>query len=203
MFDSDAGSGGAGKSPGDLVTDAILGSAIAVHRELGPGLLESAYEACLAFELESRGLRVERQRSLPVVYRGVRVDCGYRMDCGFRKVWRGAFRKVWRVAQGSEVIQQVEPGEDLLARGGRMPTRVIGPGGGQSSAGKQLERRPGGQDRKRARGVNPLVLDLSRDWHEAINPGVGGRAPGTETLATSSPRRSYVALATLSSPGLR
>jgi GxxExxY protein len=51
-----------------------------VHRELGPGLLESAYEACLAFELESRGLRVERQRSLPVVYRGVRVDCGYRMD---------------------------------------------------------------------------------------------------------------------------
>ncbi len=51
-----------------------------MHRELGPGLLESAYEACLAFELESRGLRVERQRSLPVVYRGVRVDCGYRMD---------------------------------------------------------------------------------------------------------------------------
>jgi hypothetical protein len=50
--------------------------------------------------------------------------------CGFRKVWLGAFRKVWRVAQGSEVIQQVEPGEDLLARGARMPTRVIGPGGG-------------------------------------------------------------------------
>jgi GxxExxY protein len=72
--------GGAGKSPGDLVTDAILGSAIAVHRELGPGLLESAYEACLAFELESRGLRVDRQRSIAVVYLGVRVDCGYRMD---------------------------------------------------------------------------------------------------------------------------
>ncbi|OGV82533.1 MAG: GxxExxY protein, partial [Lentisphaerae bacterium RIFOXYA12_64_32] len=58
----------------------ILGSAIAVHRALGPGLLESAYEACLAFELLERRLRVERQASLPVVYRGVRIDCGYRLD---------------------------------------------------------------------------------------------------------------------------
>ena len=62
------------------LTEAILGSAIAVHRELGPGLLESAYEACLAFELESRGLRAHRQRPLPVTYRGVRLDCGYRLD---------------------------------------------------------------------------------------------------------------------------
>jgi type I restriction-modification system DNA methylase subunit len=50
--------------------------------------------------------------------------------CEFRKVWRGAFRKVWRVAQGSEGFQQVEPGEDLLARAAQMPTRVSGPGGG-------------------------------------------------------------------------
>ena len=53
---------------------------MAVHRELGPGLLESAYEACLAFELVERGLSVERQKALPVKYRGVNVDCGYRID---------------------------------------------------------------------------------------------------------------------------
>ena len=64
----------------DALTAAILGAAIAVHRELGPGMLESAYEACLAYELESRGLRVDRQRPLPVVYRGVRLECGYRLD---------------------------------------------------------------------------------------------------------------------------
>jgi len=61
-------------------TEAIIGAAIAVHKELGPGLLESAYEACLAFELSERGLVVERQRALPVVYKDVRVDCGYRVD---------------------------------------------------------------------------------------------------------------------------
>lgn len=58
----------------------IIAAAIAVHRALGPGLLESAYEACLAFELNSRGLAVERQKPLPVHYRDVRLDCGYRLD---------------------------------------------------------------------------------------------------------------------------
>lgn len=62
------------------VTDAIIGGAIAVHRALGPGLLESAYEACLVFELMDRGLEVWRQLPLPVVYRGVEIDCGYRVD---------------------------------------------------------------------------------------------------------------------------
>ena len=62
------------------LTAAIIGAAIAVHRTLGPGLLESAYEACFAYELESRGLRVERQKALPVIYRGVQIDCGYRID---------------------------------------------------------------------------------------------------------------------------
>jgi GxxExxY protein len=62
------------------ITEAIIGAAIEVHRQLGPGLLESIYEACLAFELADRGLPVERQKDLPVVYRGVRVDCGYRID---------------------------------------------------------------------------------------------------------------------------
>ncbi len=62
------------------ITKAIIGAAIAVHRELGPGLLESAYEACLAYELHQRGLKVERQKALPLQYRGVKLDCGYRID---------------------------------------------------------------------------------------------------------------------------
>ncbi len=62
------------------ITDAIIGAAIRVHRALGPGLLESAYEACLAYELSEAGFPVETQKPLPVVYRGVRLDCGYRLD---------------------------------------------------------------------------------------------------------------------------
>jgi GxxExxY protein len=62
------------------VTETIMGAAIEVHRALGPGLLESAYEACLAYELGKRGFKVERQWPLPVVYRDVRLDCGYRID---------------------------------------------------------------------------------------------------------------------------
>ena len=62
------------------ITESVIGAAMAVHRELGPGLLESAYEACLAFELVERGLTAERQKALPVKYRGVKVDCGYRID---------------------------------------------------------------------------------------------------------------------------
>ena len=62
------------------ITEAIIGAAISVHRELGPGLLESAYEACLAYELTERKLQIERQKGLPVVYRRVELDCGYRID---------------------------------------------------------------------------------------------------------------------------
>jgi len=65
---------------GTAVTDIVIGAAIAVHRELGPGLLESTYEACLVYELAEREVAVERQKSLPVNYRGVRIDCGYRID---------------------------------------------------------------------------------------------------------------------------
>lgn len=68
--------------PSDLttLTGTIIGAAISVHRELGPGLLESTYEACLRHELEQRGLRTERQKALPVRYKGVELDCGYRLD---------------------------------------------------------------------------------------------------------------------------
>jgi len=62
------------------ITETVLGAAIEVHRALGPGLLESAYEACLAYELGRRGLKVEQQHPLPVVYHEVRLDCGYRVD---------------------------------------------------------------------------------------------------------------------------
>ena len=62
------------------ITHEIIGAAIAVHKELGPGLLESAYEECLAHELQLRNLRVERQRGLPVVYKQTELECGYRID---------------------------------------------------------------------------------------------------------------------------
>ena len=62
------------------ITEHIIGAAIDVHRELGPGLLESTYEACTQYELVERGLCVERQKALLVVYLDVRIDCGYRID---------------------------------------------------------------------------------------------------------------------------
>lgn len=58
----------------------IIGLAITVHRHLGPGLLESAYEECLCLELREAGIAHHRQVPLPVVYKGIRLDCGYRMD---------------------------------------------------------------------------------------------------------------------------
>lgn len=62
------------------VTHEVIGAAIAVHRELGPGLLESSYEACLALELAERQVPFDRQWEVPVVYRGRPMGCGYRAD---------------------------------------------------------------------------------------------------------------------------
>lgn len=62
------------------ISHEIIGAAVAVHRELGPGLLESAYESCLAFELVERGLSIQRQKELPVSCKGIEIDCGYRID---------------------------------------------------------------------------------------------------------------------------
>ena len=64
----------------DQLTERIIGYAIEVHRHLGPGLLESAYEECLCYELKQNSIGVERQVPLPVVYKSVRLDCGYRID---------------------------------------------------------------------------------------------------------------------------
>ena len=62
------------------IAEAVIGAAIGVHRELGPGMLESAYEACLAYELIQRGFKIERQKELPLKYRDITLECGYRLD---------------------------------------------------------------------------------------------------------------------------
>ena len=66
-------------SDNDL-THSVIGAAIEVHRLLGPGLLESAYEECLAREFVLRGIAFQRQKAAPVVYKDVKLECGYRMD---------------------------------------------------------------------------------------------------------------------------
>ncbi len=62
------------------ISKLIVSSALKVHRALGPGLLESAYEACLFYELKKTGLRIEKQKPLPLVYEDVKLDIGYRVD---------------------------------------------------------------------------------------------------------------------------
>jgi GxxExxY protein len=68
------------KSPVDDITGEVIRAAIEVHRTLGPGLLESTYESCLAFELTDRRLRVERQRPFPLFYKAVKLEYAYRVD---------------------------------------------------------------------------------------------------------------------------
>lgn len=68
-----------GLSENDLI-ERIIGAALSVHGELGPGLLASTYESCLAYELAEKEMKFERQKSLPVIYRDIRLDCGYRID---------------------------------------------------------------------------------------------------------------------------
>src|SRR5262245_11205796 len=62
------------------LTGQVIGAAIKIHRRLGPGVLESAYEACLAYELQKNGLRIERQKAVPLVYEAVKLECGFRAD---------------------------------------------------------------------------------------------------------------------------
>jgi GxxExxY protein len=64
----------------DPLTDKVIGIAIGIHRHLGPGLLESAYEECMCHDLQETGIPFERQLSLPVVYKGIRLACGFRID---------------------------------------------------------------------------------------------------------------------------
>ena len=79
------------------ITGAIIGAAIEVHRQLGPGLLESAYLECLSRELVLRGIPFEREKPLPLEYKGVRLECGYRLDllvAGCVVLKNGIHRKV-------------------------------------------------------------------------------------------------------------
>ncbi|NBC58775.1 MAG: GxxExxY protein [Bacteroidetes bacterium] len=62
------------------ISSKVIGAAIEVHKQLGPGLLESTYEACLLYELEEQGLEVKRQMALPIVYKKVKLNAGYRID---------------------------------------------------------------------------------------------------------------------------
>lgn len=69
-----------GKYICEELTESIISAAIEVHKNLGPGLLESAYEQCLCHELFLRGIKFQRQRSLPLEYKGIKLDCSYRLD---------------------------------------------------------------------------------------------------------------------------
>jgi len=80
------------------LTGEVIGAAIEVHKALGPGLLESAYEECLCRELDLRKIAYERQKPLPVEYKGVRLDCGYRLD----------------VVVGNKLIVELKAVESLL-----------------------------------------------------------------------------------------
>jgi GxxExxY protein len=71
-------------NPHDELSEAVINAAIEIHRELGPGLLESAYEQCLCHELKIKGIPYEKQVYLPVRYKGIELDCGYRMDIFIR-----------------------------------------------------------------------------------------------------------------------
>jgi GxxExxY protein len=64
----------------DDLTQRVIGACIEVHRAMGPGLLESVYEACLCYELAEMRLPFERQKPMPLIYKGIRLDCGYRLD---------------------------------------------------------------------------------------------------------------------------
>ncbi len=62
------------------ITETIIGSTIKVHSALGPGLLESAYQQCLFYELKKSGLKVEKEKALPIIYEEIELECGYRLD---------------------------------------------------------------------------------------------------------------------------
>lgn len=86
------------------LTQTVIGAAIEVHRQLGPGLLEATYESCLCMELDDRGIPYERQVELPVFYKGRRADCGYRIDILVRRVVVLELKSVEKVPPIHEAI---------------------------------------------------------------------------------------------------
>jgi GxxExxY protein len=81
----------------DALTSRVIGLAMKVHRALGPGLLESAYEECFCYELASHGIRFDRQVLLPVVYKSVRSDCAYRLDLAIEDMLVAELKTVDRI----------------------------------------------------------------------------------------------------------
>jgi len=81
----------------DKLSNKIIGAAIEVHRNLGPGLLESTYEECLCREMSISGISFERQKSLPVFYKGLNLDCGYRLDIVAEKKVSRLLICVWKL----------------------------------------------------------------------------------------------------------
>jgi len=81
----------------EVLTSRVIGLAIGVHRALGPGLLESAYEECLCFELTSHNIRFKRQVPLPVIYKSVHLDCAYRMDIVIEEILITELKTVERI----------------------------------------------------------------------------------------------------------
>src|SRR4051812_45043101 len=98
------------------LSESIIGAAIAVHRELGPGLLESTYESCLEYELRDRGFGIDRQRALPVRYRGVLVDCGYRIDLLVNNLTRLRLRPTRLVIMDDDHSERPAHGEGIPLR---------------------------------------------------------------------------------------
>ncbi|HZF34018.1 MAG TPA: GxxExxY protein [Candidatus Angelobacter sp.] len=81
----------------DALTSRVIGLAMEVHRALGPGLLESAYEKCLCYELASHGIRFGRQVPLPVIYKSVRLDCAYKLDLAIEDMLVAELKTVERI----------------------------------------------------------------------------------------------------------
>jgi len=89
------------------ITHAVIGAAIEVHRQLGPGLLESAYRECLCRELILRSIPFEREKPLPLEYKGIHLECGYRMDL----LVAGSVTGIHRRILGYELTQAASAGE--------------------------------------------------------------------------------------------
>ena len=79
------------------LSERVIGIAIDVHKQLGPGLLESVYEECLCHDLKTAGIPFERQKSLPIIYKAVKLDCGYRMDVVIGQVLIAEIKSVERL----------------------------------------------------------------------------------------------------------
>ena len=127
----------------DDLTSAIIGAAIKVHRALGPGLLESAYRACLAYELEKLGLGVQQEEPIPLVYESVRVDCGFRADllvekiviveCKAKRELLGLPQNSWVERANQGAFSEAWVGKRMGLRGGRGPGGLSRQGGGSFS----------------------------------------------------------------------